>query len=86
MLTLRYPRLFAFALRLPTIPLPFRADASPLLKLIGKAPARREAREKIVRKERTNPTVGIYGTKITRRACKGAYIARRRELFRGQAT
>lgn len=84
MLTLRFPRLFAFALRLPAIPLPFRAGSTPLLKLIGKAPARRRARERIVRKKRINPTAGIYGTKITRRACKGAYVANRRGLFRGE--
>lgn len=82
MLTLRYQRFFAFTLRIPAVPFPFRKNVAPLLKLIGRAPVKREKREKSVRKNKANPIMGMYRVRITNRANKGQHLALRRELFR----
>lgn len=81
MLTLRTPRFFAFVMRVPTVPFPFRKNVTPLLKLIGRRPAKRAPREKIVRKERMHPQTGSYVVRLKQRDGAGTRIGRRRRLF-----
>lgn len=85
MLTLRLPRFFAFSFRMPAVPFPVRGDASPLLKLVGRAPKKRKAWVKRVRKFRPNPVNGAYAMKISGRAGAGRGIGLRRAMFRGQS-
>lgn len=81
MLSLRTPRFFAFVVRAPTVPLPFRVNVTPLLQLIGRRPAKRAPREKIVRKKSAHPQTGSYVVRLKQRDGAGIRIGRRRRLF-----